>query len=292
MSSRAGCKRHHRIFRSDGKRNVRPSWLSPLQGICVNHVGSSGRHLLDLINDVLDLSRLDAGKTGLHEEVFDLNAILLPKLIGMMSLKRRLRDLPANELAPGPLDVRADRRRILQVALNLVANAVKFTPEKGAVSLPPGTLGDGANSRQRHRNRHRGPRHHESAHPVWTGRHTWSRKYAGTGLGLPLPSNWRNFWWNAYHREHPECRHHRYRVAAAGACSCLACGRLRSRINAKASWDGSGFHAKLTSLPASYARDLNSHGSVRSICGRPLAEEPVIDMEVYLPSLRLPSTGP
>ena len=94
----------------------------------------SGMHLLDLINDVLDLSKIDAGRMELRESAFDMTALVtecLPLIAksasGRVELQVRLQD--------GLPPVNADKRLIKQVLLNLLSNAVKFTPDGGAIRI-------------------------------------------------------------------------------------------------------------------------------------------------------------
>jgi signal transduction histidine kinase len=94
----------------------------------------SGRHLLELINDVLDLSKLEAGKLELHE-----SEIALPALVeDCVSLVRGRAEAAGIGLkfhaAPSLPHLRADARAIKQVLLNFLSNAVKFTPEGGQVT--------------------------------------------------------------------------------------------------------------------------------------------------------------
>ncbi|HEX4637378.1 MAG TPA: ATP-binding protein [Rhizomicrobium sp.] len=96
-------------------------------------VHQSGIHLLDLINDVLDLSKIDAGRMELRESIFTVNeligetaTLLRDKAMGHVSLELRL---------PASITVRADRRLTKQILINLLSNAIKFTPKGGAITL-------------------------------------------------------------------------------------------------------------------------------------------------------------
>jgi len=96
---------------------------------------TSGNHLLRLINDILDLSRLEARKAELHE-----TAILLPRLMQEARAMLEIQARDANislvcECAPDLPLLRADERRIKQIVLNLLSNAIKFTPAGGRVRL-------------------------------------------------------------------------------------------------------------------------------------------------------------
>ncbi len=98
-------------------------------------IHEAGRHLLDLINDVLDMSKIEADKFELHVEDFDVrepvNAALRILQIQAHEAGVNLRGVLPSE----PLDVRADPRAIKQMVLNLVSNAVKFTPPPGSVTV-------------------------------------------------------------------------------------------------------------------------------------------------------------
>jgi PAS domain S-box-containing protein len=108
--------------------------LNDRQQRFVGHIESSGRHLLALINDVLDLSKVEAGQMEVELEPIELQP-LLDEAINQL---RPLADAKPLELvldpAPG-IWIRADRRRFLQVMLNLLSNAIKFTPEGGKVRV-------------------------------------------------------------------------------------------------------------------------------------------------------------
>lgn len=98
-------------------------------------IHEAGGHLLDLINDVLDVSRIEADRYELSLERFDAREPVLAAL----ALVRIQADDKGVELAavlpPEALSVRADRRALKQMALNLLANAVKFTPPGGTVTV-------------------------------------------------------------------------------------------------------------------------------------------------------------
>jgi signal transduction histidine kinase len=98
-------------------------------------IRGSGRHLLGLINDVLDLSRLDAGRTELVEENLSVDH-LAETVLTMMEQQASTNGVTlAKDVAPGLPSLRADGKRVRQILLNLLSNAVKFTPSGGTVSL-------------------------------------------------------------------------------------------------------------------------------------------------------------
>ncbi len=98
-------------------------------------VHSSGQHLLSLINDVLDLSKIEAGKIELVEEETDI-AVILSKCRQLLHERASQAGLSIQLVIPEPLPfVFVDGRRIKQVILNLMSNAVKFTPPGGRITL-------------------------------------------------------------------------------------------------------------------------------------------------------------
>ena len=98
-------------------------------------IHNSGRHLLALISDILDLSRLEAGKAELHEEPLKLDQ-LVSECLRMVERQAENAGLTlVNEIQAGLPRVLADERRIKQVLINLLSNAVKFTQEGGSVTV-------------------------------------------------------------------------------------------------------------------------------------------------------------
>jgi signal transduction histidine kinase len=94
---------------------------------------SSGRHLLDVINGVLELSRIEAGRYDLADDTVDL-ALVVRACLGMVRLQAEANRVHI-DCAIEDAIVRADRRAVKQIVLNLLTNAVKFTPADGLVSI-------------------------------------------------------------------------------------------------------------------------------------------------------------
>jgi signal transduction histidine kinase/CheY-like chemotaxis protein len=107
---------------------------SPEERDNVAQILRAGRHLLALINEVLDISRIEAGRLGLSPEAVDVHEVLEEALalIRPLADQRRIA-LSALAVAPGGAHVLADRQRLAQVLINLLSNAVKYTPEGGEV---------------------------------------------------------------------------------------------------------------------------------------------------------------
>jgi len=101
----------------------------------VQNIDSSGRHLLSLINDLLDLSKIEAGKFELHLEMGSINDVCQSSLnfFKEQALKKNI----LLEFVPEPAipSILADQRRLKQILVNLLSNAVKFTPSGGKVIL-------------------------------------------------------------------------------------------------------------------------------------------------------------
>jgi cell cycle sensor histidine kinase DivJ len=98
-------------------------------------IQDSGRHLLDLVGDVLDISKIEADRYDLKLEPMDARdvAASTTKLVGLRAEEAGIRLRLDCGLAP--LQVRADRRALRQILLNLLSNALKFTPKGGEVRL-------------------------------------------------------------------------------------------------------------------------------------------------------------
>ena len=178
--------------------------LNEIQTEYLSDVHGSGAHLLSLINDILDLSKIEAGKLELQPSSFN-----LPKLLGNSltmikerALKHRIKI--SNHLNGIPDTITADERMLKQIIYNLLSNAVKFTPDGGKVSLTAQTCrlddakdstvdnydsrninisvkdtGIGLNSEDLNR----------IFSPFEQVESSRSRKFQGTGLGLSLTKN-------------------------------------------------------------------------------------------------------
>jgi signal transduction histidine kinase len=113
------------------------------RGEYVRDIHSSANHLLSLINDVLDLARIGAGRFELNEETFSVDEIVVETLrMTSVSAKQKHLTVDANIAAHLPR-LHADRRLVKQMLLNLLANAVKFTPELGRVAVEVNPTGAG-----------------------------------------------------------------------------------------------------------------------------------------------------
>ncbi|WP_448190380.1 PAS domain S-box protein [Azospirillum sp. sgz301742] len=156
-----------------------------------HHIQQSGMHLLDLINDVLDMSKLEAGRYIIEEREIKLEE-LLDSCLTVSALPAESNGVTLERAALATLPrLRADERAVRQVVLNLLSNAVKFTPAGGRVTLSAGLAADGAleivvadtgigidpAALQ------------TIAKPFQQADNTISRRFGGTGLGLAISCN-------------------------------------------------------------------------------------------------------
>ncbi|HEY2754496.1 MAG TPA: ATP-binding protein [Pseudolabrys sp.] len=97
-------------------------------------IRDSGQYLLDVINDVLDMSKIEAGRIRLDFEDLELDT-LLNESMRVVSAKAQEKQLELTAKIAPDLTLRADRRALKQIAINLLSNAVKFTPGGGRVTV-------------------------------------------------------------------------------------------------------------------------------------------------------------
>ncbi len=154
----------------------------------LNLIHGSGRHLLDIINDVLDLAKVEAGKMSLSEESVDLGQITASclRLVSSNTEEERI-DL-RSEIPDNLPPLKGDRRKIKQILINLLSNAVKFTPvggqirvtarinENGELALAVSDTGEGIPPESLN----------EVLSPFRQADSGLNRRFDGIGLGLPL----------------------------------------------------------------------------------------------------------
>jgi signal transduction histidine kinase len=160
---------------------------SPRYREYLDNIHTSGAHLLSLINDILDIARFDAGQGELVEDIFD-PAMEIADAERMMSIQaRKAKVMLVAELAPDMPHLKADRRRVRQILLNLLSNALKFTHAGGTVTvrahlsaegLVMQVIDTGIGMRREDFSK--------ALEPFGQVDSSLARKYEGTGLGLPL----------------------------------------------------------------------------------------------------------
>ena len=97
-------------------------------------IRESGQYLLDVINDILDMSKIEAGGIRLHPEEVELDPVLADCL-RVVWQRAGEKHLKLTSHVDPAISLKADRRALKQIALNLLSNAVKFTPDGGAVTV-------------------------------------------------------------------------------------------------------------------------------------------------------------
>jgi PAS domain S-box-containing protein len=108
--------------------------LNEKQKRFVNHINRDSLHLLELINDILDLSRIESGKLALKLESFDL-APAIEEVMATIAPQAVAKSLRLDIHLPRNVVLRADRVRFKEVLFNLLGNAIKFTPEGGRIAV-------------------------------------------------------------------------------------------------------------------------------------------------------------
>ncbi|MCG8359576.1 MAG: CHASE domain-containing protein [Kiloniellales bacterium] len=153
-----------------------------------NDINESGVHLLEVINDILDLSKIEAGKLELSEEVFDLVAVVRACLALVAQKIRNGGLVEDHELPEGLPWLRGDERKVKQILLNLLTNSIKFTEPERKVGVSVKLGSDGALLLQvRDEGIGMSVKDIKIAfEPFRQIDGTHARNYEGTGLGLPL----------------------------------------------------------------------------------------------------------
>jgi signal transduction histidine kinase len=112
-----------------------PGEINAEQREYLDDILSSGRHLLQLINDILDLAKVQSGKMRLHPQRFQLSAVVDEVCSVMRPLALKKSISLTGRVSPPLQDVTLDPQRVKQILYNLISNAVKFTDDSGTVSV-------------------------------------------------------------------------------------------------------------------------------------------------------------
>jgi signal transduction histidine kinase len=163
---------------------------------CLNKIQDASNHLLGVINDILDMSKIESGKFELSNEKFDFER-LLQRVINVITFRsdEKHQKLSVYIDKNIPRTLVGDDQRLTQVITNLVGNAVKFTPDGGSISLKTKLLGDenGVSTIQISiTDTGIGISAEQQAKLFSTFQQAESsttRKYGGTGLGLTISKN-------------------------------------------------------------------------------------------------------
>jgi signal transduction histidine kinase len=148
-------------------------------------IRSSGEHVLSLVNDLLDLSKIEAGKLDLSFSAVQLNDVVQQCVAIMQPQAAARQIIMRTSLSTGMPQVVADQRSIRQIVLNLLSNAVKFTQAGGQVIVAT-TMAEDGEAVMRVRDNGRGMSDSEVLTALEPFRQIGATVPGGTGLGLPL----------------------------------------------------------------------------------------------------------
>ena len=159
--------------------------LNERQQRYVKHIHTGGKHLLTLINDILDLSKIEAGRLQLAID----SVPLATSFSEVTDTMRPLADKKSHVLvhrAPSGLSVRADGTRLKQILMNLIGNAVKFTPEGGKIELAARRAGDFVRIEVRDSGPGIPPEERQKIFDAFYRLRRSEKAAEGTGLGLAI----------------------------------------------------------------------------------------------------------
>ncbi|HQU49975.1 MAG TPA: GAF domain-containing protein [Casimicrobiaceae bacterium] len=161
--------------------------LNEKQDDYLKDIHTSGKHLLSLINDILDLSKVEAGRMELEPSTFDAPAAIDNAMTLVRERAQRHGIALGVEIAPEVGAITADERKFKQILLNLLTNAVKFTPDGGSVSVAARRVVGALEVAVRDTGIGIAPEDHAAVFEEFrqVGRH-YTNKHEGTGLGLAL----------------------------------------------------------------------------------------------------------
>jgi PAS domain S-box-containing protein len=165
---------------------TRDSNLSAEQLSNLETIGRSGEHLLALINDVLELSKIEAGRVVLHPENFDLYRLLFI-IEEMFSLRAREKGLTlvVERMSDVPRFIRADQGKLRQSLINILENAVKFTA-KGGITLRVESEGNTVSFEVEDTGVGIAPDELDRVFDAFVQSESGQRSKQGTGLGMPI----------------------------------------------------------------------------------------------------------
>jgi two-component system cell cycle sensor histidine kinase PleC len=150
-------------------------------------IRSSGEYLLSVINDILDMSRIEAGRTTLAKQPLEVNASI-QRALKLVSEQTRAKNLSVTvDVNPEDIVVHADERALHQILVNLLQNATKFTSDGGCITVRTRQAGNAINIYVED-NGIGIPDHalHKLGQPFEQVETEFSKSYKGSGLGLAI----------------------------------------------------------------------------------------------------------
>jgi two-component system, NtrC family, sensor kinase len=160
--------------------------LNEKQDEYLKDIYASGQHLLSLINDILDLAKIEAGRMELEAADFDLPSAIDNALILVRERASRRGITLGHSIDERLGPVRGDERKVKQVLLNLLSNALKFTPEGGRIDVSAGVRDGDAEVSVKDTGVGIAPEDQEAVFEEFRQVGTADKKVEGTGLGLAL----------------------------------------------------------------------------------------------------------
>jgi signal transduction histidine kinase len=160
--------------------------LNEKQDEYLKDIYASGQHLLSLINDILDLSKVEAGRMELEATDFDLPSAIDNALILVRERTSRRGITLGHSVDERLGTIRGDERKVKQVLLNLLSNALKFTPEGGRIDVRAGEHDEVAEVSVADTGVGIAPEDQEAVFEEFRQVGTADKKVEGTGLGLAL----------------------------------------------------------------------------------------------------------
>jgi signal transduction histidine kinase len=160
--------------------------LNEKQDEYVRDINASGTHLLSLINDILDLSKIEAGRMDLELADFHLPQAIENALVLVRERALRRGITLEQSIDPRLGEMRGDERKIKQVLLNLLSNAIKFTPEGGRVGVRAEPVDEHVEVAVSDTGVGIAPEDHEAVFEEFRQVGAAEKKVEGTGLGLAL----------------------------------------------------------------------------------------------------------
>jgi signal transduction histidine kinase len=154
----------------------------------LQRIDSNGRHLLTIINEILDITRIEAGKMPMQITEFNLNELVPEVMAELDPVIARSKLAVAPRLSPEPPIVQSDRQKVKQIIVNLLSNAIKFT-HQGGIDIAVGLRADERVAFIEVSDTGIGiaPENHEKIFEDFRQvDDSPSRQYGGTGLGLAI----------------------------------------------------------------------------------------------------------
>lgn len=150
-------------------------------------IAEGGRHLLSILNDILEMARLEAGRVVIAENIVPLRRLVEDSLRAISGDPRAEKRVVQFAGANADVSVRGDEARLRQVLVNLLSNGVKFTPERGTVEIAIERVRDGVDVVVRDNGIGIAPEKLAVVmEPFGQVEGSYARSHGGTGLGLPI----------------------------------------------------------------------------------------------------------